>query len=147
MKMRFTALMLLAALLTIVAATAYSPNLDSSYPTVSAYNRGNYGMRYSSPTTMVGYGSGFMVGTGGRFVQGYSPVDGYRLTQTGPYPYPRQANFMRSSDFPGHFDAWTGRYYDATTGRTVSQVPRQAGGVPARHTPGNPYIIKRYAYY
>jgi hypothetical protein len=115
--------------------------LASATPAL-AYNWGNN--NYGS--TMYGYGSGYSVfgGSGGRVIKGYSPVDGYRLTEHGPYAYPPSARFVSDTQFRGHYDAWSGRYYDAWNGRTVSQYPRSSGGVPAVNLNKNPYVIDRY---
>ena len=139
--MRFQHVFIALSMLVLTATGVFAllPNYNAAYPTVGAFSYRSY----TQPGTMYGYGTGHMMAYGS-VRSGYSPVDGYRLTQYGPYPYPPNAVYAQDPQFRGHYDAWSGRYYDATTGRTVSQYPRYSGGMPAYRYPNNPYVINRY---
>lgn len=144
--MRISRVILTTAIILLTAGSAFAlTNYNSAYPTVNSYNYRNTGAVYSQRATMYGYGTGYTF-SDSRFVSGYSPVDGYRLTSYGPYPYPPNAQFVSDPQFIGHYDAWSGQYYDAWSGRPVSQYPRQSGGIPAYQYPRSPFTVNRYSY-
>jgi hypothetical protein len=69
------------------------------------------------------------VSNGGGYYSQYGAYDGYRLTQPGPYPYPRSYRLVEDRLATGHYSGYSGDYYYGYTG---GRVPQYAHGYGER---------------